>query len=194
MQPFHQETKGFSTTSLSNIPAYHHEPQMPPENESRRWILIYYEPDRKMTADKYWKAVGKDSYKDYKPFIKVNGDVKAIAAEVTAGANSDADKARRIYDYCHKHIRSVFSDEVTAAERDAMKENRTSIDTLKQGIGTGLDINLAFAALAIASGLDARVALLPDRNEVFFQCVFLSLLFPSFHRYRGQRGWPLALL
>jgi len=41
--PFTLDRDGYFSTSLSNIPAFHEEPEMPPENETRQWILIYYE-------------------------------------------------------------------------------------------------------------------------------------------------------
>jgi len=39
---------------------------------------------------------------------------------------------------------------------------------LKRGIGSGVEIDLLFAALANASGLDARIVLAPDRGDMFF--------------------------
>lgn len=177
VQPFSHDANGYFTTSLSNIPAFHEEPEMPPQDESRQWILIYYEPERQITADKYWTELGKQIYREHKALIKVNGDVKSIAAGITAGANSDDQKIQRLYDYCRTHIKNISSDELTASERDGVKDNKNTADTLKQGIGTGLQINLAFAALAIASGFDARVAKLPERDQVFFHREFLSPYF-----------------
>ena len=57
-----------------------------------------------------------------------------------------------------------FSDE----ELEKLKENKKPSDTLKRGVGSAVDINLLFAALANAAGFDARVALLPDRGQRFF--------------------------
>ena len=51
---------------------------------------------------------------------------------------------------------------------DKLKENKKPSDTLKRGVGPGIDINLLFAALANAAGLETRVALLPDRGKRLF--------------------------
>jgi len=61
-------------------------------------------------------------------------------------------------------VKNVNSD-ATAEERRAFKENRSSADTLKQGLGTGQDINLVFATPANAAGLDGRIALTGDRRR-----------------------------
>ena len=56
----------------------------------------------------------------------------------------------------------------TADEIEKLKENKKPADTLKRGVGPGIDVNLLFAALANAAGFEARVALLPDRGKRFF--------------------------
>src|SRR5205814_5336151 len=48
---------------------------------------------------------------------------------------------------------------------------------LKHGMGTGDDITMLFGALANAAGLDARVALLGDRSDVFFDKRFANTYF-----------------
>ena len=59
--------------------------------------------------------------------------------------------------------------EATAEERKSCKPNRvSSTDALKQGLGTGYDINMVFAALVDAAGMNARIALTGNREEIFF--------------------------
>jgi hypothetical protein len=57
-------------------------------------------------------------------------------------------------------------------ERKKLKENRSSADTLAHGYGNARDIDLLFAALALAAGFDARVINLPDRSDIFFDPSF----------------------
>ena len=47
----------------------------------RAWMLIYYEEDKKIDADKFWKEVGKGDYASHKEVIKADGLVKKTAAE-----------------------------------------------------------------------------------------------------------------
>ena len=35
---------------------------MPPENEVKPWMLIYYSPEYNYAPDKYWKEIGKLVY------------------------------------------------------------------------------------------------------------------------------------
>lgn len=166
--PFVPERDGYYTTTLSNVPAFLEEPQMPPEDEVRSWMLVYYTEDRKLTPDKYWKDYGREQYKAFKGSTKVNGDVRKTADEITSGAANDEDKLRRLFEYCRTKIKNTQRDVITAEERADTKLNKTPADTINQGAGSGFDIDMAFAALASAAGFDARIARLGDRSASFF--------------------------
>lgn len=174
LPPFQQERDGYFTSTMKNIPAYVEEPDTPPENEIRPWVLIYYEEDKKENPEKFWRSEGKRVYSLYKPELKVNGDVKSLAAQLVAGATDESGQILRIYTYCHDKIKDIDSDDVTESDRQGWKGNHNTAETLKRGIGTPLDIQLAFAALATGAGLDTRIAELPDRGDIFFKKQFLS--------------------
>ncbi len=166
--PFVIERDGFYGTTLSNVPAFIEEPQMPPQDEVRSWILVYYSEDKKLTPDKYWKNYGREEYKTFKGSTKVNSDVRKTADEITNGATNDEDKLRRLFEYCRTKIKNTQRDVITAEERADTKQNKTPADTISQGVGNGFDIDMAFAALAAAAGFDARIARLADRSVAFF--------------------------
>jgi hypothetical protein len=174
LPPFQQERDGYFTSTMKNIPAYVEEEDMPPENEIRPWVLIYYDEDRKDNLEKFWKSEGKRTYSIYKPELKVNGDVKSLAAQLVAGVNDENAQVVRLYEYCRNKIKDLSSDDVSESDRQGWKGNHNTAETLKRGIGTPLDIQLAFAALATAAGFDARIAELPDRGDIFFKKEFLS--------------------
>jgi hypothetical protein len=167
---FVKEKDGFYSTTMENMPALHEESRMPPEDELRTWTLIYYSRDEKLDPAKYWFNLGRDLYDRTKSLLKVNDDIRRAAAEITAGANSDDDKLERLFNFCRTKIRNVSDDAsgVTAEERKKMKANKSPADTLKRAVGDGADIDLLFAGLASASGLDARIVLAPDRGRLFF--------------------------
>ena len=71
-QPFNKEKDGFYSISMSNMPAFHEEPRMPPEDSVRPWMLIYYSEDKKLTADQFWKDFGKQQYEKNKSRMKLN--------------------------------------------------------------------------------------------------------------------------
>lgn len=174
--PFQHEANGFTLMEFHNMPAFKEEPDMVPEDELRAWVLIYYANDGERKPDSYWPGVGKKQYGLYQKDIKVNGDAKKTAADAIAGAKTDEEKVNAIYAWVHKNIRNIFYD-VTADERRAAKENKSSADTLKQGLGTGFDINMLFAALVDAAGLEARIALTGDRSEGFFNKTLMDTYF-----------------
>lgn len=166
---FTPESKGYFVATYTDVPAYREEPLMPPENESKRWMLIYYEPDNNVPADKYWKDFGRKTYSETKAELKINGEVKQRAQELTSGAANDDEKLKRLLIYCQTKLRNVYSDQVTSQERETAKTNQNSAETLKRGIGTTEDIQAAFISLATAAGFDARMVQVSDRGESFFR-------------------------
>jgi hypothetical protein len=161
--------QGYSMLEYTNMPAFKEEPYMPPEDELRAWALVFYTEEANRVPEKYWTDYGKKVYASYRQEMKVTGEIKKVATEATAGAGTDDEKARALYAWMRKNIRNINSVDVTAEERRAAKENKSSADTLKQRLGTGYDVNILFGALATAAGLDARLALTGDRSDLFFQ-------------------------
>lgn len=166
-----KEKNGFFSTTMTNMPAMQEEARMPPEDQVKTWMLVYYAPgDKRPDADKYWMQVGKDFYEKNKSLIKPNDEVKKLAATLIAEAKTDDEKLERLYEFCRTKIRNWNDDAagLTAEEREKLKDNKNPGDTLKHGVGSGQDIDTLFAALANASGFDARIALSPDRGDLFF--------------------------
>ena len=56
---FEKVKDGFYRAQLANVAAFHDEPRMPPEDEVRSWILLYYSSDQKIAPDRYWTDLGK---------------------------------------------------------------------------------------------------------------------------------------
>ena len=168
--PFKAETQGYYFTTMTNIPAFKQEPLSPPEDSLRSWLLVYYEEDKKLVAEKYWKEIGKTDYSVIKPRVKVDDAIKRSAAELVSGSDTDMAKLQKLDAFCRNKVKNIYSDsaEMTSAERKAVKENKNPSDTLKQMAGTPTDINLLFTALASGAGFEARFARIPDRGRHFF--------------------------
>ncbi|HYG81710.1 MAG TPA: DUF3857 domain-containing protein [Pyrinomonadaceae bacterium] len=167
---FVKEKDGFYSTTLVNMPAYREEPRMPPEDEVRAWTLLYYSDVDKHEPAKYWNEVGKNVYEAFKPYLKVNDEVKQATAGAVGDAATPEQKLDRIFQFVRTKIKNVSApgSGLTAEEIAKLKDNKTPSDTLKRGMGTAMDIDLLFAAMATAAGFDARPSLSPDRSDVFF--------------------------
>src|SRR4030095_9525032 len=169
-QAFNKEKDGFYSTTMTNGPAFREEPRMPPEDSVRRWMLVYYSEDRKLTPEKFWKELGKENYERYKSRMKVSDEVKEAAKTAIGDATAPDQKIERLFEFCRSKIKNINDDAsgLTSEALTNLKENKVPTDTLKRGMGTGLDIDMLFAALATAAGFDARVVNLADRSDVFF--------------------------
>ena len=167
-----KDKNGFYMTSMVNVPAIHEESRMPPEDQVKIWMLVFYKrsTDDRSNPDKYWNEIGKYYYDQTKSLIKPNDEVKKMAASLVADAKDDDEKLQRLFDFCRTKIKNVGTDSsgMTADDRAKLKDNKNPGDTLKRGMGYGSDIDQLFAALANASGYDARIVLAPDRGDMFF--------------------------
>ena len=163
-----KEKGGYYSTTMTNMPAVYEESRMPPEDEIKTWILVFYQQatSEKPNAEKYWLDLGKNYYERTKSLLKPNDEVKALAKSLTDSAKTDEEKIANLFDFCRYKIKSTKG--LTPDERAKLKENKNPSDTLKRGIGTGGDIDLLFGALANGAGFDARIVLAPDRGNIFF--------------------------
>jgi hypothetical protein len=164
---------GSLMTYVTNLPAFKEEPSMPPEDQVRGWMLFYYGEDFGKNPGDYWKKLGKSVWDDAKSIMRQNDDVRQKAAELVAGATSDDEKLRKIYEFCRSEIKNADDDaSFTQEQRAKLKKNDSPSDTLKRKVGTGRDISMLFGSLVRAVGMDARYARLPDRGDVFFDMNF----------------------
>jgi hypothetical protein len=177
--PFQKEKDGYFSTSMSNVPAFREEPYMPPQYSVRPWMLVYYTEDRKLDPARFWTQYGRDVYESSKSEMKVGDEVRRKAAEVAGDAATPEQKIERLFEFCRTQIKNLYDDAsgLTAEQRAKAKENKSPADTLKRGVGTGRDIDMLFAALAVASGFDARVVNLADRGDTFFDPSFPDAYF-----------------
>ncbi len=167
---FKPEQNGFYSLTLTDVAAFKPEPNMPPEDQLRSWVLIYYEEDKKDHPDKFWKEIGKADFARAKPLMKADDQVKTTASELISGLDKPEDKLAALDKFCRTKIRNIYNDAsgMTGEEIKALKVNKSPGDTLRQKAGKGVDIDMLFAALANASGFDARLARVSDRGDVFF--------------------------
>lgn len=184
--PFALHTEGanhYHVTSIENVPAFVEEPDAPAALELRQWMLLYYTSDETTDPKKYWPKLGKRLQDQFEQRIKVNGDVKALAAQAVEGAGSPEEKLRRLADFCRTQVKNLVyqNSGLTAEERQAfkVKDTVTSADTAKSKKGFPEDINILFAAMARAQGFEVRGVRVSSQVDGFFR---MDLLDPYFLR------------
>ena len=169
---WNKEKGGYYSTTMTNMPALHEESRMPPEDEVKTWMLVFYQKAgaEKVAPEKYWLDLGKNYYDRTKSLLKANDDVKQMATSLVTDAKTDDEKIARLFEFCRTKIKNAGDDAsgLTPDERAKLKDNKSPSDTLKRGIGAGGDIDLLFGAMANALGFDARIVLAPDRGDIFF--------------------------
>jgi Domain of Unknown Function with PDB structure (DUF3857) len=181
MQPFHcqpspiqPDNDGWSFTSVENLPALRSEPYSPSEPNLEQWVLLYYRENETTDSKKYWNDEGKKLYQELKASLKTSDELKAAARQAVTGAASDGEKIDRLTAYLWKNLRQLGDPDVTSAEvqeyiaKLPKGRNRTSVEIFKSGIASPNEMNVAFAALAMAAGIDARTARIADRTEIAF--------------------------
>jgi len=82
---------------------------MPPEDELKSWILIYYEEDRKLDFATFWKETGNRTSRGTKPLTKADSSVKKAAEEITAEAKTPDEKLKLLDRFCRTQIKNVWS-------------------------------------------------------------------------------------
>jgi hypothetical protein len=141
---------------------------MPPEDSVRSWAMVRYQ--NLFTLLLGYNMLATQVYVGFQPYLKVDKEIKQKVAEITAGVDSAEDQIDKIFEFCRTNIKNTSDKSLGFTEDDIekLKENKKPSDTLKRGVGPGIDINLLFAAMVNAAGFEARVALLPDRGERLF--------------------------
>jgi len=174
--PFEDEPLGYYGLSIENVPALKTEPHMPPESRVMRWISIHYSQKLNLTTEKFWKEQVRDELKDYAYTIKLDGAVKAKAAELTSGLESAEEKADAVYAYIVGDLMNashgrydVPADKLDRLRKLLSKEYSPKASVIMElGAGTTENLNLTMTALLQAAGLQAYYAHIPGRDDTIF--------------------------
>ncbi len=147
--------------TIHNIPPFVEEDHMIAERDWRGWIrLVYVEPGK--TVEQAWKEYGRAAHEFFIDKTAPNGALRKKAAELTAGAQTDEEKLRRLYDFCQKEIMNLSWDEAPEAREARRKGGTGEVDAarqiLKRRRGWTNEITYLFGGLARAAGYDARRA------------------------------------
>ena len=172
--PLKEENDGYTSTYVENVPAARDEPFSPSEPNITPWALLHYQMGERRDPDKYWADLGRKEYSELKQALKASDEIKSAAMEAAAGAKNEDEKIAALIHAVRTHVRDAFGEDVTDAERQKFlkslprERGRTSAEIFKSGLGTPNEMNVVFAAMAQQAGLEARPALVADRDEIEF--------------------------
>lgn len=169
---FVKDKNGFYKASMENVPAIKEEPYMPPEDEVRSWLLLYYtDASKASTANDFWARAGYSIVKNWeiKDTLKPGKEMKAAAAAIVAGATDPEEQMAKLFAFCKTNVKNIsFDTSLTEEQKDEIKPNKSTSDTYKRLQGRTTDINELFASLATSLGYETRLAFGGDRSEKFF--------------------------
>jgi hypothetical protein len=181
---FVKDQKGFWLATKKNVPAFHEEPSMPPEDTVKPWMLltgarlgiasanafaITFTIKDPSSPTRYWAAVSTENAPLIKFMTKSSGEIKKAAAEITAGATTPDEKLRKIYEFCQTQIKNTsFDTGLTDEDRKKLPKVDSLSDVLKRRSGSARYVDMLFGALASAAGFDIRIAFSGNRSEMFF--------------------------
>lgn len=169
---------GFQKTVLKDVPAYVEEPAALSEDNVRAWMLLYYVEEFRDKPVQFWKAQGKRYHEILKDNLRASDEIKALAAEVTAGKNTPIEKLQALSEWCRVNIRNITfqANGVSSEMRDAYwkKPNRNAGDTLKSKIGNLDDVNYLFASLAQAAGFEPHLVRVTSANGANFRLEMMN--------------------
>ncbi|HVE59901.1 MAG TPA: DUF3857 and transglutaminase domain-containing protein, partial [Pyrinomonadaceae bacterium] len=158
------DNEGFYVGTRENVPAFKEEPQMPPEDEVRQWVLLTYQS----YSGFRWSLLGNALGLGFDEISKPNKEIEQKARELTAAAQNQDEMLKNIYDFTQKQIRNISFDKSFSDEQREDIKNKKASDTLKRGMGDSADIDLLFASLARAAGFDVNAMFSGDRSNNFF--------------------------
>lgn len=182
---FVKDEKGYWLANRKNVPSFREEPRMPPEDTVRPWILltgaslevtdvnafsIQYTVKDPSNPVQYWGTVSAENAPLVKLMTKSSGDVKKLAADLTAGVTTPEDKLRKLYEYAQTQIKNTTYDtSLTDEDRRKLPRAESAGDVIKRKSASAQWIDMLFGAMASSLGYETRIAFSGDRSEFFFR-------------------------
>ncbi len=174
-------TKGLNTggreisLDVSNVAPLPHEEFMPPAASSSYRVLFYYTQYK--STEEFWQKSGKEWSRSRDKFIGPGSGVKTFVAQIISPADSEATKAKKLYDAVMTFENTDFTREHSAAEdkSQGLKQINSTDDVLARKRGNDDQLADLLVAMARAAGMKAYVLGVADRSRRTFIPAYLSL-------------------
>ncbi len=156
---------------VSNIPAFHTEDYMPPENELKARVDFTYS-DSAFEKDpaQFWKKTGKKLNDKLESFVNRRQAMADAVAQIVSPGDPQEVKLQKIYARVQQMRNTSYEVRKTEQEKKREKEKEASnVEELwKRGYGSGTDLTWLFLGLARAAGFEAYGVMVSDRSRYFF--------------------------
>jgi|WetSurMetagenome_2_1015567.scaffolds.fasta_scaffold50105_2 hypothetical protein len=149
---------------LRKIPPFIKEEYSPPANELIMRIDFNY---RNPSTIGPLQDFTKQLYATSEKFIEKSAEVKRLVKAICQPADSSEQKLRKLYARAQQ-IHNLDMERPLSEQEQLRKktvENHSVQDVIRNGYGTGLDINLFFMAMARAAGFRAALVCLSGRDK-----------------------------
>ena len=168
------DASGRFSMDLTDIPARPQEEWMPPIHSLLYHVAFYYLNSNSVGG--YWTEEAKYWGKDVDHFAEPTKQIREAADGIVASADSDLDKAKKLYKAVQALDNTDFSREKTASERKQLKLKavKRAEDTWAQKSGSSEDIALLYLGLLRAEGLTAYDMKVVDRDQGIFAPGYLN--------------------
>ncbi len=168
--------KGEYFLQLDDVPALPAETDALPDVSRAYRVEFYYSPYA--FRDVYWESEIKRWSKQLDHATEATGDLKEIASQLAAGADSPDAKARKIYDYVQglKNSGRTQTAQLAVGEQpDHSTPPLNAHEVLNAKGGSSNDLAILYLALARAAGLDVHGMKVASRDLQAFDLNYLSL-------------------
>jgi hypothetical protein len=169
------DANGHYTVDVTDIPPAPDEEWMPP-TQSVLYKVVFYYKAASNTGD-FWTSEAKLWSKDVDHFAETPKKLKAVVAGLVAPADSDLDKAKKLYKAVQALDNTDYSRKKSEAELKQLKLKvaKHAEDTWEQKSGDSEDIAMLYLAMLRSAGLTAYAAKVVNRERAVFDPTYLTL-------------------
>jgi len=163
------------SVDVTDIPALPDEESMPPIESVRYKVFFYYKAAR--DAKDFWIAEAKLWSKDVDHFAEPSKSLKDAVAGLVAPADSELDKAKKLYKAVQALDNTDYSRKKSESERRQLnlKDIKHAGDVWAQKRGDSEEIALLYLAMLRAAGLTAYAEKVVNRARNSFDISYLAL-------------------
>lgn len=168
------KSKSIFSLDLSNVPPISDEDWTPPLNILKFRVGFYYTNSK--TQAQFWASAEKQWAESVEDFTHPTGSLRKVASDIVAPADTEDQKARKIYAAVQKLDNTDFSRTKSEAERkrEKLKEVHKAEDIWKDQSGNADEIALLFIALARSADLKVWPVQIVNRDRAMFDGRYLS--------------------